>query len=267
MPFFENHGFRMHYEVLEGLVPRDTICIHGNLASNAWWLPVIESWKKKNSSLRTKGRLILAEWRGCGKSNGPELEKELNLTTLANDYNALLEHLGATSVNVIGHSTGGLIALYCLRLRPDLYAKAVLLDPVSANGVDLGPEMIAAFTKMSQDKELCAAVILGTIHNGPPPSPLKEQIVEDAFHVHPLIWHGVPRMISDLRFEPELKEIPHPVLVLHGEYDSVLPITESERMASQLPNGKFQKVLGQGHCLNVENPDRFTEIVEPFLYG
>ncbi len=42
MPFFERNNIRMHYEVYEGLVSRDTITFHGNLASNTWWHPAVE---------------------------------------------------------------------------------------------------------------------------------------------------------------------------------------------------------------------------------
>ena len=74
MPYFQNERFRMHYEVVRGAVPSDTLLIHGNLASNRWWEPAIEAWgriKSERAEGSWSGNLILAEWRGCGKTPGP----------------------------------------------------------------------------------------------------------------------------------------------------------------------------------------------------
>ena len=129
MPFFERQKIRMHYEIHEGLVDRDVIAFHGNLASNIWWKPVLDELRKTSGGTK-KGRFIAAEWRGCGKSTGLSSEEELNLPALADDYNALLRSLGASQAAVVAHSTGGLIALYSMRRAPDLYSRALLLDPV-----------------------------------------------------------------------------------------------------------------------------------------
>lgn len=256
----------MHYEIFEGLVDRDTICFHGNLASNIWWEPAMEEWRKTANSSR-KGRLVCAEWRGCGKSTGLHREEELNLPDLADDYNGLLRELEIKNSAAIGHSTGGLIALYAMRRAPELYSRAVLLDPVGASGVKFGPEMFEAFTAMSQDKAMCQAVMTGTVHEGTPRQELMAKIVDDAFGVHPLVWHGVARMLQNVNFHPELSHITQPVLVMHGERDSVLPISDSQTLAAGLPNGKFLELKGRGHSCNVENPALFVNHVNNFLFG
>lgn len=266
MPFFEHDGFRMHYEVHEGVVPMDTVFLHGNLASNAWWAPSVAIWKRQ-AKPGMKGRLICAEWRGCGKSNGPELPKDLRLDVLAADYNRLLAELEVTRANLVAHSTGGLIGLVAMRARPELYHRAVLLDPVGATGVQFGPEMYEAFTQMSQSKEMCAAVMMGTVYEAKISDELKERIVDDAFGVHPLIWHGVPKMLHDADFRSELKALDHPVLVLHGEHDGILPAEASVALAKGLKNGRFYEIPGRGHSCNVEDPELFVLHANQFLFG
>lgn len=265
MPFFERKNIRMHYEIFEGLVSRDTIAFHGNLASNTWWKPAVEVLSRKKDPQK-KGRLILAEWRGCGKSTGLSDESELNLTEMANDYNGLLSSLGIKDACALGHSTGCLIALYAMRQAPELYSRALLLDPVAATGAQFGPEMYAAFTQMSQDRAFCAAVMTGTIHGTVDPA-LLEQIVDDAFGVHPLVWHGVARMLHNVDFRSELPAIKQPVLVLHGEHDVLLPKENSKALAEGLPSGKFEELPGRGHSSNVEDPEMFAGKMNSFLYG
>lgn len=266
MPFFERSKIRMHYEVFDNLVERDTIALHGNLASNAWWQPTVEALSREKSSAK-KGRLILAEWRGCGKSTGLGDESELNLREMADDYNGLLRSLAIKDACVVGHSTGCLIALYAMRQAPELFSRALLLDPVGATGVQFGPEMYAAFTQMSQDRGFCATVMGGTIHDAQIDPGLMERIVDDAFGVHPLVWHGVAKMLHTADFRSEVPMIQQPVLVLHGEHDALLPKENSKALAEMLPNGKFLELAGRGHSTNVENPDLFVKHLKQFLYG
>jgi len=265
MPFFERNSIRMHYEIFEGLVERDTISFHGNLASNTWWGPTVEVLSRTKDAGK-KGRLILAEWRGCGKSTGLSEESELNLAEMASDYNGLLRSLGIRGACALGHSTGCLIALHAMRESPELYSRALLLDPVGATGAQFGPEMYAAFTQMSQDRSFCAAVMTGTIH-GPIASSLLEKIVDDAYGVHPLVWHGVARMLHNVDFRSELPMIKQPVLVLHGEHDVLLPKENSKALAEGLPNGKYEELSGRGHSSNVEDPEMFVGKLKSFFYG
>lgn len=265
MPIFERDALKMHYEVMPGLVPENTLLIHGNLASNVWWEPAVLVWKSLASGKDWKGSLVLAEWRGCGSSQGPATEAELDMELLARDYVELLRHLGVPRVGVIGHSTGGLIALLAMAQAPELFRAAVLLDPVSPTGARLSPELLAAMARMSRDRGLCAAIMGATIHGNDPASPLFQRIVDGAFGVHPLIWQGVPRALDGIDYRPLTSAIRRPVLVLHGEHDQILPITDSEALAKLLPAGRFERLDGQGHSCNVENPARFVDAVQRFF--
>lgn len=266
MPFFERQKLRMHYEIFEGIVDRDVIAFHGNLASNIWWKPVVDELRSTAGDAK-KGRFIAAEWRGCGKSTGLSSEDELNLPALADDYNSLLRSLGVSQAAVVAHSTGGLIALYAMRSAPDLYSRALLLDPVGATGVQFGPEMYQAFTAMSQDRAMCEAVMTATISKTVSDQAFLKQIVDDAFGVHPLIWHGVAKMLHVADFRAELPFIKQPVLVLHGENDQILPKADSIALAKGLPNGKFLELAGRGHSTNVEEPALFVNHMNHFLFG
>ncbi|MGZ3659814.1 MAG: alpha/beta fold hydrolase [Bdellovibrionota bacterium] len=265
MPFFERGKFRMHYEVHEGLVDRDTLAIHGNLASNHWWKPLVAELRAQGGA--KKGRFIAAEWRGCGKSMGLSEESEINLAEMAADYNGLLRSLGVTSAAVLGHSTGGPIALHAMLAAPELYSRAILLDPVGATGVQFGPEMYEAFTAMSQDRAMCEAVMTGTISKHVDDQAFLQQLVDDAFGVHPLIWHGVARMLHDTDLRSELPRIKQPVLVLHGEVDQIISRETSEALAKGLPQGRFELLPGRGHSTNVEEPPLLAQRMKQFLYG
>lgn len=258
-------GFAMNAEIHTGLVPMDTVFMHGNLASNRWWLPALEIWKQQAESNR-EGRLIFAEWRGSGKSAAPQSEAELDMTQLAQDYIDLLEEMGVKKACIVGHSTGGLIALFAMLKAPHLFDRAVLLDPVAAIGVQFGPEMYDAFTQMSKDRSFCELIMGSTIYQNDASSPFFKELCDDSFNIAQPNWHGIPNALKKVNILSDLEHIKQPVLVLHGEHDALLPMAESVTMAKHLGNGQFHEIKGQGHCTNVENPALFVKLVNDFLF-
>ncbi|MDG0817269.1 alpha/beta fold hydrolase [Bdellovibrio svalbardensis] len=257
----------VHFEVIENVVPENVLFVHGNLASNRWWYPAQEVWKKQAEGKNFKGALIFAEFRGCGKSPAPADASEVNMHTFAKDFISLVKKLNRGPVHVVGHSTGGLIAALMLAKEPSLFKKAVLLDPVGAQGVTFDRSMIAAFEQMKVDKNLTAVVIGSTIHNNNAEAEFfKNVIVEDAFHAVKSVGHWVLEALDGLDVREELGAVSHDVLVLHGEHDQLLPKADSEAMAKLFSRGKFQIIEGQGHCANVESPEKFVSITQSFLF-
>ena len=269
--------FEMNFQVEEDLLPTDTLFIHGNLASNTWWEPAVNEWRSRGAREST-GRALLGEWRGCGATSAPRSNHDLHPSKLASDYIQALRLLRVQKADLVAHSTGGLIALYALLQAPELFGSVVLLDSVGAHGASFPPEALAAFTRMSQDREYCKLIMGGTIYEpvskraGQTASEhvfakLFEQIVDDAFHVAKENWQGVPAVLSDINIASELGRIQHRTLVLHGEHDAILPIGGSSELAALLPNASFELLRARGHSTNVEDPERFVRLVSEFLIG
>jgi len=269
MAFFEiphSPGRQIHFEVFDNVLPEPTLFLHGNLASNRWWTPVREAWQSSPSAAR-KSPMIVAEFRGCGQSTAPAKLSEVSMELFAKDFLALVEKLNLGPVNVIGHSTGGLIAALMAALEPEAVRKLVLLDPVGARGVKFDTSMTAAFEAMKNDKALTAAVIGSTILNNDPESPyFKNEIVEDAFLAVKNVGAWVLESLDGLDVREQVRKVQAPSLVLHGEQDVLLPRADSEEIA-QLMGGRFQILSGCGHCANVEKPKLFVEVAHSFLFS
>ncbi len=259
----KDHG--MNVDVTPAVLPMDTIFLHGNLASNTWWRPSLELWKAQ-AKPGLEGRMIAAEWRGCGGSDAPKTDAELHPSILADDYIALCEKMGIKKACLVGHSTGGIIALYAMLKAPSLFDRAVLLDPVGATGAQFGPEMYEAFTQMSNDRAVCEAVMNGTIHGNDVQNPLFQKIVDDAFGIAKINWHGVPKALHVTNITADLTAIRNSILVVHGELDPIIPLDSSKVLAAGLPNAKLDIVKDHGHSLNIEDPALFVKKVNEFLF-
>lgn len=254
----------IHFESYAKTLPANTLFIHGNLASNRWWKPAIEIWQKK-ATPQLSGRLVAAEFRGCGKSPNPQAH-EIDMHLFAEDFIALVKKLDCGKFHLVGHSTGGLIAALMLAKAPELFGSAVLLDPVGAEGVKFEESMTAAFEAMKKDKNLVATVLGSTIHNNKAESALFKELVEDAFHAVNTVGAGVLKALDGFDVTSLLKKIANPVLVLHGEHDLLLPVADSQKLSLLMKNARFEVIAGQGHCTNVENPEKFVEIINRFLF-
>lgn len=267
MPQFEvSPKVKINYDIFPHSAPQTTFFVHGNLASNRWWMPTVEELRKKYPN--ASGSVICAEFRGCGGSSTPEKESDVTMDNFANDFISLIRSLKLEKVNLVGHSTGGLIIAMMLAKAPELFNKAFMLDPVGAVGVKFDSSMIQAFEAMKIDKNLTAAVIGSTIHNNNPDAAFfKDIIVEDAFKSVKQVGHLVLKALDGLDVREQLKSSNHQVMVMHGEHDQLLPKADSEKLAKIFNNGRFEVLRGCGHCGNYENPKLFVDAMAKFLYS
>jgi pimeloyl-ACP methyl ester carboxylesterase len=261
MPFFQHLDARLHYEVVENVLPSHTLFLHGNVSSNLWWEPSKKIWSSAAAGPASEpGHMVLLEWRGCGKSKE---FRDFSFPLLVSDILAFTQYLNLGKLNLVGHSTGGLLSLHALAQEPQLFAKALLLDPASPEGIPMGPSRLELFLEMGRDKMFCAAAILATILGGKLSKEFRQKIVDDAFSVSPVIWSAVPEFLGS---PPPLDyaRIHHEILVAHGQLDAVLDIQQSEALAGKI-KGKLLRLPGRGHSPNLEDPQLFTSFTKEFL--
>ena len=56
-----------------------------------------------------------------------------------------------------------------------------------------------------------------------------------------------------------------PTLVLAGNEDAFILVSEAERMASQIPGAELAVIRQAGHLVNLEQPAVFLSVLERFL--
>jgi 3-oxoadipate enol-lactonase len=267
MPTFTTvDNYDIHYEIHYNVLPATTLFIHGNLSSNQWWYPSLEIFNKKKV-FDLPGHMIMAELRGFGNSDTPFLSK-VNVKQFASDFLSLIKQQDWGKVNLVGHSTGGIISTLMLASNSELFNRAVLLDPVGATGLPLTDQKRQLFKVMEKDKSVTSLAIGGVIYRIDYNSDFfKNIIVEDA---QKSIKLGLALFedLNNFNIVDTLNKanIENKVLVLHGDKDAFLSIEDSKKLASYFSNSIFQVIKNQGHSLNVENPALFVRIITNFLF-
>lgn len=266
--FLDINNFKLHYEVFEGLVDQDTLLIHGNLACNIWWYPYIQELQTHPNAGAKKGKLVAADWRGCGLSKGLQSEDDVNFDVFADDYLHLIEALRLENVNIVGHSTGGLIGMLAILKQPHRFASLVLLDSIGPLGIETPiplDQLLGHFEAMSQSEELSNATIAATIQNVDVNTDHFKALAKSTFNVDRAVWRGVPKTLcTQIDITQRMPELELPVLILHGENDMVLPAEGSEKMSTMIKHSILKVLPKHGHSLNVENPKLFSQLLGDF---
>lgn len=101
---------------------------HANGFCGAMWSEVVEP-------LLDRFRVFAIDARGHGDSSEPEGDAAYNWNLLADDLSVvgrwIVRHAGATNISLgVGHSFGGVLTMAAAANNPDLYERAILIDPV-----------------------------------------------------------------------------------------------------------------------------------------
>lgn len=263
MYFTQKDGVKTHFDVWDIGTKNDTLFLHGNLASNRWWQPLLSHMPKTQNV----SRAICAEWRGCGLSDAPRSESELKPEVLSQDMSALIdsELERKSKINIVGHSTGGLIGTILACSNPQRISSLVLIDSVGPTGVKFEPDFLKLFDTMQSDKATCTQVLMSTVHGVDTNTFYFARLADDAYAMAEHNWRGVLNGLTGIDIREKLKKVTCPVLVLHGEHDAVCPKEDAKVYGDLLPNARYVELDGRGHCPIVEDPARVAFLLSEFL--
>ena len=94
------------------------VLVHGGAAHAGWWLEIAPA-------LAIDHRVVVLELTGHGDSDGRDAYSP---EQWAREIVAVARATGAESVDVVGHSMGGLAAIYFAATAPELARRLILID-------------------------------------------------------------------------------------------------------------------------------------------
>lgn len=250
-------GVQLYLEDINPLGKQTIVFLHG-------WPLSHEQFEYQYDVLPAMGfRCVGIDWRGFGRSDRPS--HGYTYDRLADDIRAVVDALQLERFTLLGHSTGGSIAIrYMSRHHSYGVSKLVLVDAAAPVG----------FTQDTADHLLTLAL-------NDRPKMMREvtesfffQYITEPFSrwftdlgVQAAGWStaAIIRMLRDETLYRDLPRIHVPTLIVHGLHDRVIPFTQAQELDQKIANAHLVPFQHSGHGAFWEERDKFNQVLVQFL--
>jgi 3-oxoadipate enol-lactonase len=226
-------------------------------------------WADQEKSLSRQFRVITIDLRGHGESDAPLWHYSLDQA--ADDIHSLLDHLSIQQAVLIGLSMGGYIAFTFYRKYAERVKGLVLADTRAQADTDEGKRARFEMAQIAYTRGPSA--IADTM--------IPKLLSPTTIQTRPELVHRVRTMIEGNQVSgiagdlmamaerpdsiPLLDTITCPTLVLVGKEDATTPPSDATLIADGIRGAILHTIPEAGHLSNVEQPDRFNQLIETFL--
>jgi pimeloyl-ACP methyl ester carboxylesterase len=252
----ELQGGRTKTRVLSAGQGDPVVFLHG--AGGLFWDPFLER-------LARDRRVIAPEHLGSGESQG--LENVEDLWDLVLYYADLFDALGLDgTVELVGHSFGGMVAAEVAATHAERVSKLVLLCPI---GLWLDEHPVPELSAIPPDKlpGLVFADPEGPVARAMPrPDPTDPEALFQASltiaAVNQFIWP-----LPDKGLSKRLHRIKADTLLVWGRQDRLVHPAYGDDFARMIPGARLELVDGAGHLPQLEQLEAVSALVGGFLTG
>ena len=229
------------------------------------------NWRAIIPALSAGRRVIAPDQLGFGGTATGE-RRTYGRASWTDHALSLLETLAAGTVDIIGNSMGGAIALSIAAAQSEAVRRVVLMGSMGvAMALPPGLDEVWGYTPgMEQMRRIIGLFA----HNR---DLITDELVELRYRasVDPPVrdsWAAMfprprQRWVDDLALSgAELAAIRAPVLMVHGRDDRVVPWrSSSAQLLELLPDARLHVLSGCGHWTMIERTADFLAVVQPFL--
>lgn len=226
-------------------------------------------WERITKRLSASYRLFLVDLPGMGQSRAIY---PYHLHSLAE---TVAEEIPGVS-SILGWSLGGLVAQRIALNQPDRVEKLILVgsNPCFVSKPDW-PHGIPArhFEQFNERFEqdfhatLLNFLTLQCMHAKDTRSTVRQLRI--AFSAKPAPTHENLNHALDILLQTDLREevdrLFHPTLIIHGDRDTLAPVSAAHWLAMHLQRARLRVIAGAAHAPFLSHADAFCAAVEAFM--
>jgi pimeloyl-ACP methyl ester carboxylesterase len=267
--FIDVDGVRVHYQEAGDPDAPALVLIHGFASSTLVWSKVFLRFASSGF------RVIAVDMVGFGYSAKPK-NGEYTIAGQAKLLTRLLDRLGIHRATFIGSSYGGAVAATCALDYPERVEKLVLVGAVS-NNRPLAFKLMRVFSSPVVG-DVVSPLLIGSRR-------LLRRRMKRVYDRHSWVLDerrikarhlvlrpaGAHRAIirtvrgwAAERISTDAHLITHPTLLLWGENDLDIPLSDGERLHAEIPGSRLIVFLNCGHIPHEEYPEAFVDVVASF---
>lgn len=248
------------------------LCLHGLGASMFSWRHFIAPFSQSN-------KLILVDFKGCGKSPKPR-DTHYSIEEKTDEIYKLIVEENLTNLTLVGNSLGGgvalLLAIRLGELEPVRLSRLVLIDSAGDKRympahLKLVRSILGAPLIYLSPSKLAAKMVLRMCYFD------KKKITDEQVEAYasPMASLGgrhallqtarqcIPPNIDELL--AKVKTITVPTFLLWGREDGITPLKVGELLHEAIPNSMLEVIEQCGHVPQEEKPDETIALISKFL--
>lgn len=227
-----------------------------------------ESWSLQLPALCQAGfRPIAPDIPGFGKSKA--FNQRWSIQEMAVRMAQLCFELHIKQLHLVGISMGGAIAQQMALDFPDLVHSLVLVNTFSR----LWPKQISGwiyfgrrffkFTFLGLHDQ--ADLVASRLFPDPGQEYLRRLMVEQIMQADQKIYRKAMIALGRFNSTQRLDKITKPTLIISGNKDSTIPISNQNVLAQRIPGARQIIIPGAGHAVIVDQPESFNSALLDFL--
>jgi len=235
--------------------------------------------------LANEYQLIFYDQRASGRSSGVEDTTRLTMNQFVSDLEKVRQSLKLKKLNLLGHSFGGLLAMYYGTAHNKKIGKLLLLDTspaswelnfpyfrrtIAERQTDTDQQELAVISKYATTdpvaKERYLKIFFRTFFHNPRLSDsiflnITEQWLTNSNITGDKIWAD----LGQYDIHKRLSRITAPTLIIHGA-SSVISVDGAKAVASHISNSKLIILKDVGHFPYIEAPQSFAAALKAFFW-
>lgn len=247
------------------------VLMHGFGASTFSWREVIEP-------LSAFGDVIAYDRPGFGFTQRPTEWGQVNPYGFEGNFlllDSIIEKYATSNqVILVGHSAGGQLAAEYARLNPNKVSGLVLVDPAILT-TGQSPSWLNWILNIPQVDRIGPLLVKSISESG---NDLLRQSFYDPESVTQEVFEGYNKVLKVKEWErafwnftkaprdndlaANLESVTQPILLITGERDTVVPTSDTVKLADIFPNSSLEIIKKSAHLPQEEQPQDFMTAIE-----
>lgn len=239
------------------------LLLHGSFAGSRWWTLFL-------NVLPDSIRAIALDLRGSG---GDQSESGYEIADQARDVKDFVEAMGLSDFDLVGHASGGAIAIeYALSAGENLRS-LILVDSAPIEGVFTPLETLELLNRMRSDRALLSRALRSLMPSVPPPGMETSVfetyfalLLEDASSMPLQAYTATAEALGRWNRSDAAGQLTLPTLLVRGSEDQIVGGETATRTLLSIPGANNLEVLrGIGHSPMIEAPALLAERMIEFI--
>jgi 3-oxoadipate enol-lactonase len=234
-----------------------TILAHGG------WTGSWELWTEPFSRLSKTWRTVAYDHRGSGVTIAPV--DSITVENMVADLFKVMDVLEIHKCVLAGESAGGMVAVTAALQCPERFNGLVLVDALTHNENDGSNAVFIQGLKKDFEKTVERFVDACVPENSQNWAEIRSWGRKILTRASPEASVRLIEYSFGIDLRPNLSQLKIPTLILHGENDVIVPLSDSETAANQIPNNLLRVFKDAGHVPTMTHPQAVADKINNYF--